>query len=407
MQDASLTEVVDQLARQLKINIQIDPRVKGTITLNTYGETKNLDPRNLLDMILRVNGYGMVQEGEIYRIVPLADVVRQPIPFQVNGKDIPADDQLMLNLVFLKYVTVEELSKVIQEFTDPNAVVKVYPPANLMFILDSRRNMRRLMELVALFDSDTFAGERVRLYEIHNARPSDLVKELDNILKSISLDSKNSTVRFLAVDRIGTLIAVAPNPGVFDTVETWIKKLDVPVSIHQWRDRYLRLSRSLWQRRVSGDGDESAVHARRRGGRGSLRYGGGAIPGATPYGGGYGGAYGGGYGGAYGGGGYGGSQGGAFGGGSTSGYGSQNSFNSGFGAARREVAERRAVSAGWHGWRIRLSLLRRLCGANGGGSPRRIRWEARRPPPQRAAGAPAASSGNHPEPAPHRPQSAG
>ena len=231
MQDASLTEVVDQLARQLRINIQIDPRVKGTVTLNTYGETRNLDPRNLLDMILRVNGFGMVQEGEIYRIVPMADAVRQPIPFQVNGRDIPADEQLMLNLVFLKYVTVEELSKVLQEFTDPNAVLKVYPPANLLFILDSRRNMRRLMELVALFDSDTFAGDRVRLYELHNSRPSDLVKELDNILKSISLDSKNSTVRFLPVDRIGTLIAVAPNPGVFDTVETWIKKLDVPVSV--------------------------------------------------------------------------------------------------------------------------------------------------------------------------------
>src|SRR5579872_4095935 len=139
LQEASLTEVIDGLARQLKINIQLDPRVKGTVTLNTYGETRNLDPRNLLDMILRVNGYGMVQEGDIFRIVPMADAVRQPIPFQVNGKDIPADDQLMLNLVFLKYVSVEELSKVLQEFTDVNAVMKVYPPANLLFILDSRR----------------------------------------------------------------------------------------------------------------------------------------------------------------------------------------------------------------------------------------------------------------------------
>ena len=31
LQDASLTEVVDQLARQKKINIQVDPRVKGKI----------------------------------------------------------------------------------------------------------------------------------------------------------------------------------------------------------------------------------------------------------------------------------------------------------------------------------------------------------------------------------------
>jgi general secretion pathway protein D len=334
LQDASLIEVVEQLARQLKINIQVDPRDNGTITLNTYGETKNLDPRNLLDMILRVNGFGMVQEGEIYRIVPLADVVRQPIPFQVNGHDIPSDDQLMLNLVFLKYVNVEELSKVIQEFTDPNAVIKVYPPANLMFILDSRRNMSRLMELVGLFDSDTFAGDRVRLYELHNARPSDLVKELDNIFKSISLDSKTSTVRFLAVDRIGTLIAVAPNVGVFDTVENWIKKLDVAVSatagVIDTYVYHVRYGSAVCLAMAMNQLYMPAGPA----GVGGYGYGGGGYPGASPYGGGYGGAYGGAYGGGYGGG-YGGAyggQGGAF-GGATTGYGSQNSFNTGFGGA--------------------------------------------------------------------------
>ncbi|HSP67090.1 MAG TPA: type II secretion system secretin GspD [Bryobacteraceae bacterium] len=329
LQDASLTEVVDQLARQLKINIQVDPRVKGTVTLNTYGETRNLDARNLLEMILRVNGFGMVQEGEIYRVVPLTDAIRQPLPFQVNGKDIPADDQLMLNLVFLKYVGVDELSKVLQEFTDTNAVVKVYPPANLLFILDSRRNMRRLMELVALFDSDTFVGERVRLYEIHNARPSDLVKELENILKSISLDTKSSTVRFLPVDRIGTLIAVAPNSGAFETVEVWIKKLDIQISAtsgvidtYVYHVRYGRadcLAMALNQLYMPSSG-----------------YGGGyaaGYPGGN-YGGGYGGAYGNS---AYGGGAYGGgAYGGGFPGGANiggGGYGSQNSFNSGFGGA--------------------------------------------------------------------------
>lgn len=350
LQDASLTEVIDQLARQLRINIQIDPRVKGTVTLNTYGETRNLDPRNLLDMILRVNGYGMVQEGEIYRVVPLADAVRQPIPFSVNGKDIAADDQLMLNLIFLKYVTVEELSKVLQEFTDPNAVLKVYPPANLLFILDSRRNMRRLMDLVALFDSDTFAGERVRLYELHNARPSDLVKELDNIFKSISLDSKNATVRFLAVDRIGTLIAVAPNPGVFDTVESWIKKLDVAVSVTSGViDTYVYHVRY-------GSADCLAMSLNQlympAGAGGGYGYGGGYGGGMAPYGGGYGGGmapYGGGYGvGGMGGVGYGiGGVGGM--GGMGGGYGSQNSFSSGFGGTGGPCGMSSGMGVGYGG----------------------------------------------------------
>jgi general secretion pathway protein D len=230
--NGSLREVVTRLAQALKINIILDPKVSGNISINTYGELRNLDARNLLELILRINGFGMAQEGDLYRILPMKDVLKQPIPFQrASGRDIIDDDQTMLNLIFLKYVTVDELSKVLDPFTGDNAVMLPYPPANLLFILDSRRNMKRLMELIDLFDSDTFANQRVRLFELKNARPSDMQKDLQNIMQSLSLDAKVSPVKFLAIDKINTLIAVSLNPGAFDTVADWIKKLDVPVTI--------------------------------------------------------------------------------------------------------------------------------------------------------------------------------
>src|SRR5208282_3880655 len=110
------------------------------------------------------------------------------------------------------------------------------------------RNMRRIMDLVSMFDSDTFANQRVRLFEVTNTRPSDVQKDLENVLKAVSLDGKNITVRFLPVDRINTLIAVAPNPGVFDTISEWLRKLDIPVKVtlgggsenHVYRLRYGR-----------------------------------------------------------------------------------------------------------------------------------------------------------------------
>ncbi len=231
LQNASLTEVIDLLARQLKINYILDPRVKGGVILNTYGETKNLDPRNLLETILRINGFGMVQEGALYRIVPLAEISKHPLHPEINPKDIEADDTEMLNLVFLKYALVDELAKVLDPFIGENAKMYSYGPGNLLFILDSRRNMRRTMELISLFDSDTFINARVRLFEVKNGKPSDISKELDTVLKAVSLSDKNSAIRFIPVDRINTLIAVALNPGAFETVENWLRKLDVPVKI--------------------------------------------------------------------------------------------------------------------------------------------------------------------------------
>jgi general secretion pathway protein D len=231
LENASLTAVIDILARQLKMNYILDPRVKGGIILNTYGETKSLNTRELLDMILRINGFGMVQVGDIYRIVPMSDVARLPIKPQINQRELPESEQIVLNLIFLKYANVEELLKLLEPFMGENSRTWAYPPANLLLILDSARSMRRTMELISLFDNDNFAGSRVRLFETKHSRPSELAKEIDTIFKGISLNEKQSPIKFLPVDRINTIIGVASNPSAFDEVDKWIKRLDVPVKI--------------------------------------------------------------------------------------------------------------------------------------------------------------------------------
>ena len=233
LNNVSLTEVIDLLARQLKLNYILDPRVRGGVILNTYGEVKDVDTRSLLDTILRINGAALVQQGSIYRIVPLTDISHLPMTpeTKTDPSDIKDDDQAMFNLIFLKYVTANELADVLKPFVGEGASLATYPPANLLLILDSRRSMRRTMELISMFDSDQLANQRVRVFEVKYGRPSDLSKELDSIEKSISLSDKNSPIKFLPIDRINTIIAVAPNPGAFVEVEKWLGKLDTPVKV--------------------------------------------------------------------------------------------------------------------------------------------------------------------------------
>jgi len=185
----------------------------------------------LLETILRINGFGMVKQGDLYRIVPLTEISHLPLaPERISdASKIADDDQTMLNLVFLKYVTSGEIVKVLQPFIGENASIYEYAPANLLLILDSHRNMKRLMELVAMFDSDSLANQRVHVFEVKNGRPSDLAKELEGIVKSVSLAEKNSPIKFLPIDRINSIIAVSPNPGAFDGVQKWLDKLDTPV----------------------------------------------------------------------------------------------------------------------------------------------------------------------------------
>ena len=137
----------------------------------------------------------------------------------------------MLNLIFLKYVTADELEKVLNPFLGENAVAYTYAPANLIFLLDSHRNMRRLMDLVSLFDSDTLANQASALFEVTTGSPPIWSRSW-----TASSSRSRSTIRMLrsslfAVNRINTIIAIAPNPGAFTEVEKWVKKLDVPAKI--------------------------------------------------------------------------------------------------------------------------------------------------------------------------------
>src|ERR1022692_2608513 len=61
--------------------------------------------------------------------------------------------------------------------------------------------MKRTMDLLALFDSDSFVSQRVHLFDVNNGRPTDLVKQLESIFKAVSLSEKATAVKFVPIDR--------------------------------------------------------------------------------------------------------------------------------------------------------------------------------------------------------------
>ena len=164
LNDVSLTETIDIIAKQLKINYILDPRVKGSATLFTYGEVRPVDLMPLLETLLRVNGATMVRVGDLYRIVPINLVSPLPVEPTVSPglENFPGDERIVLSLIFLKYAIATELDKLIAPFLNEGATHTPYEPANLIIIRDNgqdySRSMKRTMDLIAHFDNVTFRG---------------------------------------------------------------------------------------------------------------------------------------------------------------------------------------------------------------------------------------------------------
>jgi len=96
LHNAPLTDVIDMFARQLGLNVLVDPRVKGIVTLNISGEARRLDARYVLDMLLHSNGAGMVEDGGLFHIVPLTEIGHQAVPVWVSN--FPSDPTLGVDM---------------------------------------------------------------------------------------------------------------------------------------------------------------------------------------------------------------------------------------------------------------------------------------------------------------------
>ena len=294
LRNADLLEVIDLIARELEMNYILDPQIQGgTVSINTYGDLPRDDLFPLLETILRMHGAAAVKVGSLYRISPAAEIPGLPIsPTTDPDAEIPDDERVILNVIRFNYTTAADIEKVLVPFLGPGAFTQVIEQANMMLILDNSRNMRRTMELIALFDTEEMTQQRVRLFKVKNSLATSLATELSRIFAAYSLSETQSSIQFVPIERISSIMVVAGNSNVFKDVEDWLNKLDQPVTIGG--------SQTFVYRVQYGYAPQLAQTL-------MMLYG-------APMGGGYGG---GGYGGGYGGGGYGGGGygGGGFGGG--------------------------------------------------------------------------------------------
>ncbi len=189
--DADIFEVIQSIFGDiLKVNYLIDPRVKGRVNFRTVAPVAKKDIHTLMEVILRLNGIGVVEAGGLYRFVPIGEMQREPTPVGIgneSAKLAPAGKGL-LQIVPLRFIKSSEMVKVLTPFLSATALIVDVPSINYIIIVDTDSNVRRLLQLAEIFDNEGLLKRtpRVFVHPVQNTK----AKELASLLQQIFLGAK-------------------------------------------------------------------------------------------------------------------------------------------------------------------------------------------------------------------------
>lgn len=231
-EDADIKEVITALADIIGINYIVDPKIRGRVNIHTSGEISMEDIFPILETILEVNNVAAVKVGNIYKIIPVKQAKQQPLIPKIGREleDTPSPDRLLLQIVPLRYIPPKEMEKIIKPFLGRGGTTVDYAERNILIIVDTAFNMKKLMSLIDTLDVSVFDTMHVRFYEIENSEAKDLAKELEKIFKAMGIETKRKKggelVSFIPIERMNIILAVSSMPEIFDKVTEWIGKLD-------------------------------------------------------------------------------------------------------------------------------------------------------------------------------------
>ncbi|MEE9910269.1 MAG: hypothetical protein K4571_00975 [Deltaproteobacteria bacterium] len=184
--DADIYSVIQTVFGEiLKYNYIIDSRVKGRVTFRSIASVSREKVLALMEVILRLNGVAIIEESDLFRIIPISDLSREPSEIKIGRKIIESElrGKAVLQIVPLNYVQSTEIVKLINPFVSANAVIVDVPKANHIIIADTDANVKRILSLIEYFDSETKEkkGVRVFVYHVQNTKSKDLVTMLQQI----------------------------------------------------------------------------------------------------------------------------------------------------------------------------------------------------------------------------------
>ncbi|KMQ80963.1 General secretion pathway protein D [Candidatus Burkholderia pumila] len=225
---------IDQVAKAIGAatgkTIIVDPRVKGQLNLVSENPVPEKQALKTLQSSLRMQGFSLVQDHDVLKVVPEADAKLQGVPTYV-GNTVPArGDQVITQVFALKNESANNLLPVLRPLISLNNTIAAYPANNTLVVTDYADNVRRIAGIIA--GVDTAAGREVDIMQLKNANSLDVAEQMNKLLDPGTVGSTDATLKVTVTPdaRTNSLMFRASSSARIAAAKELAKKLDAPTT---------------------------------------------------------------------------------------------------------------------------------------------------------------------------------
>jgi general secretion pathway protein D len=246
--NADIEAVARTLGSLMDKTIVVDPKVKGTISLNTDKPLSSAQAWNLFLAALRLQSFSVVEVNGLFKVLPEADAKLQggsvSSSAQATGSALPAGlpanvGQVLTQVFRLQHENPNNLLAVLRPLISPNNTINVSPGSNALIITDYTDNLLRLAKIITSLDVPNASD--VEVIPLKHAIALDLAPLVNRLIESGSalgasgagatgqVESAYKTT-LIAEPRSNAIILRAANPTRSNQAKALIEKLDRPNS---------------------------------------------------------------------------------------------------------------------------------------------------------------------------------
>ncbi len=234
--NAEIEAVARTIALISGMNVVVDPRVKGTITLVTEKPVSRSVAMAQFLSSLRLQGFTMVESAGLLKVVPEADAKLQSgaVETSDSAPKGASGGQIVTQIFKLNFESASNLVAVLRPLISPNNTLNANPGNNSLVITDYADNLRRIARIIAAMDVSN--ATQVEVIELKHAIAVDLaplvLKLIDSTASAAGAAPGTADTSFkttvIAEPRSNTLVVRAANTARVELVKSLVTKLDQP-----------------------------------------------------------------------------------------------------------------------------------------------------------------------------------